>query len=146
MLDSMHTPYRRTHALLVGAALLAATAWLGGQSQQPGTQQPHQHGTSTQTPQADAGMMAKCQAMMAEHKQAMADQQKADESLDALVATMNRASGQQKADAVAAVVTEMVTQRKAMHQRMLKMQMGMMAHMAEHMQSGGSAMCPMMKP
>lgn len=146
MLDSMYTHHRRTHALIVAAALLAVTAGLPAQTQQPATQQPHQHGTPTQTGQPDSGMMAKCQAMMAQHKAAMAEQQQADERLDTLVATMTRASGQQKTDAVAAVVTEMVTQRKAMHERMLKMQRGMMTHMAEHMQSGGSPMCPMMKP
>ncbi len=51
-------------------------------------------------------------------------------------------------DATAAVVNEMVTERRAMRDRMMKMQDGMMAHMVEHMQAGTAsmAMCPLMKP
>jgi hypothetical protein len=46
------------------------------------------------------------------------------------------------------VVTEMVTQDRAMRDGMMKMQDEMMAHMMEHMQAGSDsmAMCPMMKP
>jgi hypothetical protein len=49
--------------------------------------------------------------------------------------------------ATATVVTEMVTQRRTMHDGMMKMQHGMMRHMMEHMQAGkdSMAMCPMMK-
>jgi len=85
----------------------------------------------------------------------MADQEKmttemkaADQRLDSLVGKMNLASGTEKADATAAVVNEMVTQRGTMRDGMMKMQHGMMGHMMEHMQAGkdSMAMCPMMKP
>ena len=46
----------------------------------------------------------------------------------------------------AAAVTEIVAQRHAMHDGMMKMQQGMMTHMMEHMAEGkdSMAMCPMM--
>ena len=101
-----------------------------------------------QTPtQASADMSAKCKAMMAEHDKMMADMKAADQRLDALVAKMTAASGQAKVDATAAVVTEIVAQRKTMREGMMRMHEGMMGHMMEHMQAGpkSMAMCPMMK-
>ncbi len=94
-----------------------------------------------------AGMAAKCQAMMADQEKMMAEMKAADQRLDDLVARMNAASGTEKADATAAVVNEMVTQRRTMRDAMMKMQHGMMAHTMEHMQAGkdSMAMCPMMK-
>jgi hypothetical protein len=93
-------------------------------------------------------MAAKCQAMMADHEKMMADMKAADERLDVLVAAMNAASGMDKADATAAVVGEMVTQRRATRDGMMKMDHEMMSHMMEHMQAGKGSMatCPMMKP
>ncbi|MBP1636463.1 MAG: hypothetical protein H6Q10_3037 [Acidobacteria bacterium] len=69
-----------------------------------------------------------------------------DARLDALVQQMNGATGQAKVDATAAVVNELVTQRKAMREGMEGMQAKMMQHMAQHMQAGGAAAmkCPMM--
>jgi len=92
-------------------------------------------------------MGAKCQAMMAEREKMMAEMKAADQRLDGLVATMNAASGVAKADATAAVVSEMVTEDRAMRDGMMKMQDEMMAHMMEHMQAGEESMaaCPMMK-
>ena len=59
------------------------------------------------------GMMGKGQ-MMSNLK----DQ---DAELDKLVAEMNSASADKKLDAIAAVVTKLVEQRKAMHEQMQKM-------------------------
>jgi len=94
-----------------------------------------------------ADMAAKCQAMMADQEKMMAEIQAADQRLDALVGKMNAASGADKAEATAAVVNEMVTQRRTMRDGMMKRQHGMMAHMMGHMQAGkdSMAMCPMMK-
>ena len=92
-------------------------------------------------------MAAKCQAMMADHEKMMTEMKAADQRLDELVGTMNAASGTEKADATAAVVNEMVTQRRTMRDGMMKMEGEMMGHMMEHMQAGkdSMAMCPMMK-
>jgi predicted transcriptional regulator len=103
---------------------------------------------SQQTPaKPSADMSAKCKDMVAHHEKMMADMKAADQRLDELVATMKQASGQTKVDAVAAVVTEMVAQRKTMNERMMQMHQQTMGHMGEHMQAGAKsmAMCPMMK-
>ena len=97
-------------------------------------------------------MKAECQAMMAK-KQEMQDKQKdMDARLDALVADMNAAKSSKAQDALelpmAAVLNELVAQRKAMSTMMMEMQPAMMSHMAHHMDMGGAkgAMgCPMMK-
>jgi hypothetical protein len=127
-------------AAVVCIAILLQAPASGGQTPQ---KPPHQQDAAT--PSTD--MSAKCKAMMAEHDKMMADMKTADQRLDGLVATMTSASGQAKVDATAAVVTEMVTQRKTMRERMMKMHEGRMGHMMEHMQAGPQSMgmCPMMK-
>jgi hypothetical protein len=94
-----------------------------------------------------ADMAAKCQAMMADHEKMMAEMKDADQRLDELVGKMNAASGMEKANTKAAVVNEMVTQRRTMKDGMMKDQYGMMDHMMEHLQADkdSMAMCPMMK-
>ena len=129
--------------MLTSCAMIAMFAVPGLVAQTP--QQHKQEATATAKPQS--GMAAKCQAMMADHEKMMAAMKAADQRLDDLVATMNAASGAEKADATAAVVNEMVTQRRTMRDGMMKVQQGMMAHMMEHMQAGkdSMSMCPMMK-
>ena len=102
------------------AILMSAAPGLAGQ-----TPQDHQHATAD-TAKPSSGMEAKCQAMMAEKEKMMADMKAADQRLDALVATMNAASGMDKTAATAAVVSEMVTQRRTMRDGMMKIQENMM--------------------
>jgi hypothetical protein len=92
-------------------------------------------------------MAQKCQAMMAERDKMMAEMKAADLRLDDLVAKMNSAPGPDKATATAAVVNELVTQRRTMRDGMQKGQQAMLGHMMAHMQTGkdSMAMCPMMK-
>jgi hypothetical protein len=92
-------------------------------------------------------MAAKCKARMAEHDKMSAEMKAADEKIDGLVTKMNNASPAAKPAATALVVTEIASQRHAMHTGMMKMQQGMMGHMMEHMAEGkdSMAMCPMMK-
>ncbi len=72
------------------------------------------------------GMMKGDHAQMAEMHQKMEAEMKAqDAELDKLVAAMNSATGEKKVDAIAAVVSKLVEQHKAMHE---KMQGGMMKH------------------
>ena len=132
-------------AAVCAAAVISATPGLAGQVPQ-GTG----HAAMAQAkPQAGmpADMAARCQAMMAGQEKMMAETKAADARLDALVVKMNAASGMEKADATAAVVNEMVIQRRTMRDGMMKMQHGMMGHMMEHMQAGKDSMavCPMMK-
>ena len=123
------------------AVVMSAMPGFAGQA----TQAPKPMAMAKATP--DAGMAAKCQAMMADHEKMMTEMKAADQRLDDLVAKMNAASGMEKADATAAVVNEMVTQRRTMRDGMMKLQPGMMGHMMEHMQAGKDSMakCPMMK-
>ena len=124
------------------AVLISAVPVLAAQAPQT----PPPAATAKAKPTSD--MAAKCKAMMAEREQMMADAKAADQRLDALVVKMNAASGAEKADATAAVVSELVTQRRTMRDGAMKMQHDMMGHMMEHMQAGkdSMAMCPMMKP
>ena len=124
------------------AVLISAMPGLAGQM-------PQGAATAKVKPQSKmaADMAAKCQAMMADQQKMMTEMKDADQRLDELVGKMNAASGTEKADATAAVINEMVTQRRTMRDGMMKMEHGMMAHMMEHMQAGkdSMAMCPMMK-
>ena len=88
------------------------------------------------------------ESMMAHHKEMMAKMDAMDARLDDLVKKMDAAKGSKKADAVAAVVNELVAQRKQMREHMMTMMPEMMKHMMEHMRMGmmkGMMECPMMK-
>lgn len=130
-------------ALMAGyaAVLISAVPALAAQ-----TPHEHQH-VATDKAKPTSGMAAQCQAMMAEREKMMADLKAADQRLDDLVAQMNAASGMEKTAATAAVVTEMVGQRRVFRDRTMKMQQAMMVHMMEHMHAGkdSASMCPMMK-
>ena len=72
----------------------------------------------------------------------MANQQQMDTKLQGLVDTMNKATGQAKVDAMAAVINELIAQRTAMRDEMHEM---MMHHMSEGQQGHSMENCPMMK-
>ena len=67
--------------------------------------------------------------MMAMHNQMMADMKAMDASLDQKVAAMNVAKGQAKVNAIAAVITEMVSNQKQMMAKMTTMHDQMMMGM-----------------
>ena len=130
-------------AVMAGCAAIVMSAAPGLAAQAS-----HEQHAATAKAKPATGMAAKDHAMMAEKEKMMAEMKAADQRLDDLVATMNAAAGAEKTAATAIVVTEIVTQRKAMQAGMMKMQEGMMSHMMEHMQAGKESMasCPMMKP
>ncbi len=101
-------------------------------------------------------MKAECAVMQAKKKEMEEKHQAMDATMDRLLAEMNVAGKTEKMDAMekpmAAVLTELVSQRKAMHAMKAKMEAEMMQHMMRHMHSGDAkggmkAMsdCPMMK-
>ncbi len=98
-----------------------------------------------------SGMMDECQAMMARHAQMEEEMALMDARLDRLIAAIDKSRGKRKIDAITDVLTEMVSQRKAMRSMLLSARPEMARHMMEHMAQGkkdGSAivaMCPMMK-
>jgi Skp family chaperone for outer membrane proteins len=110
------------------------------------------HKDSAAAAKHDADMKAECQAMMAK-KQEMQDKlQATDATLDKLVAEMNATKGSKEVDAMeksmAAVINELVAERKACRSMMMEVQPAMMAHMMHHMGMQGpkgSMECPMMK-
>ena len=95
----------------------------------------------------EAKMVVRCQEMKEQKQKMMAEMKAKDAELTAQVAKMNSAPADKKIDLIAAVVTQMVEQRTAMHMRMEKMQGEMMQHMMQHMQLGKESMlkCPMMQ-
>lgn len=95
----------------------------------------------------EAQMMDRCREMKEKKEKMMAEMKAQDAELTAQVGEMNNAPADKKLDLLAAVVTRMVQQNIAMHERMEKMQAEMMPHMMQHMQMGKDSMmnCPMMK-
>jgi hypothetical protein len=96
-------------------------------------------------------MMEECKAMMAKHQGMKAEMASLDTKLDSLLAAMNAAKGK-KVDATAAVLNEMVAQRKAMRDHMMAMGPQMMQHMMHHAHTGmmegmmkSMSGCPMMQ-
>jgi hypothetical protein len=101
-------------------------------------------------PMMGGAMMDGCKEMMAAHQAMKAEMASMDARLDSLVTAMNAAGGAAKVDATAAVVNELVAQRKAMRDRMMAMGPRMMRHMMHHgrpgMAEGMKPMdCPMMQ-
>jgi uncharacterized protein YoxC len=110
-------------------------------------QQSGQPGMMGQKP-SHSGMTASCQEIMQEHQKMMSAMQQMDSQLQAKVSTMNSATGDKKIQAIVDVVNELASQRHQMFARVEDMQSRMMAHFAEHMQSGGAqslANCLMMQ-
>ncbi len=83
-------------------------------------QAPKVEGAAPATQQTPAPMQNTAQM----HERMMAEMKAADAKLDALVAAMNTATGDAKVGAVAAVVTELVAQHKAMQGHMGQMMGG----------------------
>lgn len=133
--------------LLVPATLLALPAAQTDKAPQMDDHPHHHHGMT----QDHGAMMKDCQAMMAERKQMHERMQAMDAKLGDMVDQMQEASGEDKTEALAAIVAELVTQRRQMHQKMWGHQAHMMQHMTTHMQAMHSGMmegmegCPMMQ-
>ena len=152
---------RRLIPGIVAATALALAVSAGAQTPPPPAPSPAakspqavpmtgHHKDSAAAAKQHADMKTECQGMMAK-KQEMQDKLQAmDATLDKLVAEMNAAKGSKDVDALekpmAAVLNELVTQRKALRSMMMEMQPAMMAHMMHHMHgTKGTMECPMMK-
>ncbi len=106
--------------LAVGSAIVAQQP---GAGQQP--QMPMQMG--------QMGQMNGCMSMMQGMQKMPAALKEMDDRLAPLVADMNKATGAEKVDRMAAVLNEMTAQRKQMHDQISGMMSGMM-------QGGGGGM------
>lgn len=83
--------------------------------------------TRGQGPAAGRGMMAQ--------QQMMAEMQAEQKKLGELVASMNTATGADKVNRMAAVITEMVAEHGRMSEHMMSMQSGMMQQMMQGRQT-----------
>jgi hypothetical protein len=114
-------------SFLVAAALLVATAatvQLAAQgTPAPQNQADHTHPATPADGSGNAGDSAMHGAMM---HQMMRDMETQDAKIQALVTRMNAASGAEKTEAMAALLTALVAERPMMHQHMRHM-MEMMA-------------------
>lgn len=87
-----------------------------------------------------------CRQMMEHHQQMQQRATQMDQELETLVQRMNAAQGEAKVEATAAVVSELVEQRKAIGHGMMEMCSGMMGHMGDEAgEQSGMMSCPMMK-
>ena len=157
-MTKLDTVIRLTGAGALAFALAVAPAAFGQDETPAGEEHRHMHGhMQGDMPEGHAEMMEAHQAEMAEHMAAMEEHRAQMEAhrtrMEELIAEMNRASGDAKADAVAAVLNEMWSHHQAMG-------MGMAGHgmskghgmMKGHgMTKGhgccmhGDGECPMMK-
>jgi hypothetical protein len=96
-------------------------------------------------PMTPQQMQEKCQEMMARHQEMQQEMAAMDARLEELVVQMNAASGEARVDAMAAVINELIEQRRDMHEMMAEMGPGMMGHMMMHMDPETMEMCPMMQ-
>lgn len=118
---------------------LAASLMLGGAFLAYGQHDQHKASKPTKAP-----TMAMCKQMMANQEKMMAHMKDMDLKMDALVETMDSATGESKTNATAAALKELVAQRK-MHSMMQGKNGDMMGHMMQHMAGGKMMDCPMMK-
>jgi hypothetical protein len=87
----------------------------------------HEHSTVAQPESNKDASVAEHSGM--DHGKMMAEMKAMDARLDAKIAAMNAAKGDQKIEAMAAVINELVSQRKAMMEKYEAMhQHGMMKH------------------
>ena len=107
-------------------------------------QMPMHHGSEPDRMQMD------CQAMTQTMQKMDASSKAMDDRMAILVGEMNKAKGSAKVERMAAVINELVTQRKQMRDEMAAMMPQMMNHQMQHMQSGmmggmqSMADCPIM--
>lgn len=138
---------------ILAAAVLTLAVGVGAQTS------PHAgHTPAAKSPESapmagpKADMKADCEAMMAKKDEMQVKLREMDVALDKLVAEMNAAKGSKEADAMekpmAAVINELVAQRKVSHSMTKEMDAAMIAHMMGQMGMNGTKgkmECPMMK-
>ena len=143
---------RNGKVLVLAAVLLTTSALSAQQTPAANKPMPMPPGQSMQIPMPQGAQPEMppmdCQAMM---DKMQASSKAMDDRLATFVDAMNKAKGSAKVDRMAAVINEMVAQRKQMRDDMAAMMPQMMNHMMQHMQSGmtsgmqSMAGCPMMK-
>ena len=101
-------------AAVLTAALFIVPAFAQSTSPAP---HDHEHTATAPAPAQKAGMMGH------DHKRMMADMKTADDRLQQLVSKMNAATGEQKTNAIAELLTQLVTEHTNMHHHMMEKRM-----------------------
>lgn len=110
--------------------LIAVTQTVRAQAGDSAAQEAHHPAT-----EQAATMQNQQTQMMGVHQKMMADMKAMDARLDALMTTMNAATGDARVDAIADVVTAVVQQRATMHDGMMQMHGQMMNQMMKRTMS-----------
>ncbi len=126
----------RTHKTIVTIALLNAAVLSLAWAAQPGNNA-HNADMAVRTgvatsPESCAEMKNMCDDMTSKQKER-------DTRLNRLVSTMNDASGQAKVDAMAAVISELVTQRNETRAHTMHTDVAMKEHMLRHVMDAAPA-------
>ena len=103
----------------IGATVLTAVVVIAPTFAQSPSQAPHDH---EQAAAQKTGMMGQG------HQRMMADMKAADDRLQDLMSKMNAATGDEKVNAIAALLAQLVTDQKNMHHHMMGMHDQMMSH------------------
>ena len=112
-------------SIAVAAAAFSSASVTGGPDVALFAATVSQHDHSTPLP-SDAAPQAATPEMMKMHHQMMSEMKAADAKLEALVKAMNAATGAARVSAMEEVVTALVRQQQAMHERMASMDRCMM--------------------
>lgn len=158
----MRHAFVRTTAVGLFALMVAGFPDVAAAQQAPAMPAPEQRATHEhehgQAPDASAAQPVGPQAMMRMRTEMMERMRAADASLQTLVANMKSARGQDaKVDAIAELLTALVSEQTSMHSQMLQLHDSMMKQMndgttqrmmMEHMQKmmGGMGSMDKMKP
>ncbi|MDZ4753019.1 MAG: hypothetical protein SGJ09_15780 [Phycisphaerae bacterium] len=126
----------RSRNTAVIAALLSTVSLSLAWAAQPGAGARHAEKMAATgmpaTPEGCAAMKKMCDDMASKQKEA-------DARLERLVVTMNEASSSTKVDAMAAVISELVTQRTESRAHMMRMGADMNEHMMQHVMDSAPA-------
>jgi hypothetical protein len=116
----MRTRTQWSGGILIATLVAGSVVAFGAQTHEHGTAAPAAPAAPTATAAAPSAMP------MPEQMKMMADMRARDAKLEALVKTMDGATGQAKIDTMATIIRELVQDEKAMHARMNDMRMQMM--------------------
>ena len=98
--------------------------------------------TKTQKPKPPTTAM--CQAVMDKRTKSMEDIKNMDSAMDGLLARVDFATGEERVNAIATALRELVRQRAAMRAATTSMETDLMSHMMMHIKSG-TMDCPVIK-
>jgi len=125
--------------VIIALAFLTLPVFAVAQQATTPSTPPHEHPAG---PESKMDTTEKSKDWQAKHEKMVAEMKAMDTRLDEKLAAMNAATADQKVEAMAAVINELVSQRKEMRANFGPMHHGMRGPMMAH---EGAMDCPMMK-